>query len=41
MVKHQNDEYDSLWKEAIETYFEACMAFFFPDVHAGINWAKG
>jgi hypothetical protein len=35
------DEYDSPWKEAIERYFEAFMAFFFPVAHAGIDWSRG
>jgi hypothetical protein len=37
----QPDEYDSPWKEAIERYFEAFMAFFFPEAHAGIDWSRG
>lgn len=28
--------YDSPWKEAIEQYLAAFLAFFFPVVHAGI-----
>ena len=35
------DDYDSPWKEAIEVYFEAFLAFFFPEAHAGIDWARG
>src|SRR5437868_14789290 len=35
------DEYDSPWKEAIERYFEAFVAFFFPEAHAGIDWSRG
>jgi hypothetical protein len=35
------DEYDSPWKEAIERYFEAFIAFFFPAAHAGIDWSRG
>ena len=27
--------------EAIERYFEAFMAFFFPGAHAGIDWSRG
>jgi len=34
-------DYDSPWKEAIEQYFEAFLAFFFPRVHADIDWDKG
>ena len=34
-------DYDSPWKAALEVYFEAFMAFCFPDVHADIDWARG
>lgn len=34
-------DYDSPWKEAIEQYFDAFLAFFFPRVHADIDWDKG
>ncbi len=34
-------EYDSPWKEAIEEYFSDFLLFFFPEVHADINWSKG
>ena len=27
-------DYDSPWKEALDVYFEACMAFFLPQAHA-------
>jgi hypothetical protein len=37
----QDDDYDSPWKEAIERYFEAFMAFFFPEAHAQIDWERG
>jgi hypothetical protein len=32
---------DSPWKEALDRYFEQCMAFFFPDIHADIDWTRG
>jgi hypothetical protein len=35
------DEYDSPWKEALERYFPAFLAFFFPEAHAGIDWSRG
>jgi len=35
------DDYDSPWKEVLERYFEDFMAFFFPEAHADIDWAKG
>ena len=34
-------DYDSPWKEALDRYFEPCMAFFFPQAHADIDWARG
>jgi hypothetical protein len=34
-------DYDSPWEEAIEQYFEAFLAFFFPRVHRDIDWTKG
>jgi hypothetical protein len=34
-------DYDSPWKEALDRYFEACLAFFFPLAHAEIDWARG
>ncbi|MCC5599057.1 cytosolic protein [Nostoc favosum] len=36
-----NDEYDSPWKEAIETYFQECIEFFFPVAAEGIDWKLG
>ncbi len=41
MTEQQADSYDSPWKEAIELYFEECLAFFFPLAHTGIDWARG
>ncbi len=34
-------DYDSPWKEALDRYFEQCMAFFFPQAHAEIDWTRG
>jgi hypothetical protein len=34
-------DYDSPWKEAIEQYFPAFIAFFFPDIHTDIAWDRG
>jgi hypothetical protein len=34
-------DYDSPWKEALDRYFEQCMAFFFPRAHADIDWTRG
>ncbi len=35
------DSYDSPWKEALECWFESFMAFFFPHIHAEIDWDQG
>jgi len=35
------DQYDSPWKEAIEEYFQECLGFFFPKIHADIDWSAG
>jgi hypothetical protein len=34
-------DYDSPWKEALDRYFEAALAFFFPQVHDDIDWSRG
>lgn len=41
--KNERDmsEYDSPWKEALEVYFERFLAFFFPHIHADIDWRRG
>jgi len=40
MSRGRGDQ-DSPWKEVLEHYFEAFLAFFFPDAHTAIDWAKG
>lgn len=35
------DSFDSPWKDIIELYFEAFVLFFFPDIHAEIDWSRG
>lgn len=32
-------DYDSPWKTIIERHFEECLAFYFPDLHAAIDWS--
>ena len=32
------DEFDGPWKEALEWFFPAFLAFFFPDIHDHIDW---
>jgi hypothetical protein len=34
------DEQDSPWKEVLEAYFEAFLAFFFPGAHDEIDWSR-
>lgn len=34
-------DYDSPWKQVLERYFASFTAFFFPDVHAGVDWDRG
>jgi hypothetical protein len=34
-------DFDSPWKEALELYFRAFLAFFFPQAHAEIDWSRG
>src|SRR5688572_14303528 len=34
-------EYDSPWKEALQVYLSYFLAFFFPDIHADIDWSRG
>ena len=36
-----SDDYDSPWKGLVERYFSDFLAWFFPDAHAGIDWARG
>ena len=35
------DDYDLPWKDIVEAYFEAFMRFFFPQIHAEIDWSRG
>ncbi len=34
-------DYDSPWKEALDEYFEAFIALFFPAMHREIDWQRG
>jgi len=40
MTEPQAD-YDSPWKEILETYFPDFMAFFFPEADADSDWSRG
>ncbi len=33
-------DYDSPWKDALDRFFEASLAFFFPLAHADIDWSR-
>lgn len=35
------DDYDSPWKEALHRYLRFFLAFFFPDIHDDVDWARG
>src|SRR3954452_7392942 len=35
------NDFDGPWKEALDQYFEAFLAFFFPGAHAEIDWSRG
>ena len=34
-------DYDSPWKEALDQFFPAFLAFFFPKVHGLVDWSRG
>ncbi len=34
-------DFDSPWKEALEWYFRAFLALFFPHIHDDIDWSRG
>jgi hypothetical protein len=34
-------DYDSAWKELLERFFDMQLAFFFPELHAEIDWSHG
>jgi hypothetical protein len=33
-------DFDSPWKEALDHFLPAFLAFFFPEVHAGVDWSR-
>jgi hypothetical protein len=35
------DDFDSPWKDALHLYLSAFLDFFFPDIFADIDWARG
>jgi hypothetical protein len=34
-------DFDSPWKEALDVYFRAFLAFFHPRIHDDIDWSRG
>jgi hypothetical protein len=34
-------DFDAPWKEALEYFVAPFLGFFFPQVHAGVDWSKG
>lgn len=35
-----NDDQDSAWKEMLDEFFPAFLAFFFPEIHRQVDWAR-
>jgi hypothetical protein len=35
------NDFDSPWKQALETYFDEFIDFFFPSIHTDIDWERG
>jgi hypothetical protein len=35
------DQFDSPWKDILEAYFQDFIQFFFPQIHAQIDWSRG
>ena len=33
-------DFDSPWKEVLDRYFPAFLDFFFPNIHADIDWSR-
>lgn len=40
-MTEQRADFDGPWKEILEDYFQDFLLFFFPEIHADINWDKG
>ncbi|MGK7875635.1 MAG: DUF4351 domain-containing protein [Xenococcaceae cyanobacterium] len=40
-MTNQRDDYDNPWKESLSLYFQAFMAFFFPQIDVNIDWSRG
>jgi hypothetical protein len=40
MTNASDINFDSPWKDAIETYFPDFIAFFFPHIYPDIDWSR-
>jgi hypothetical protein len=40
-MTEERAEFDAPWKEILEAYFTDFLAFFFPNIHADIDWSRG
>src|SRR5262249_21938158 len=34
-------DYDSPWKDVLDHFLRLFLAFFFPEIHAAVDWSKG
>jgi hypothetical protein len=41
MAKRKETDFDSPWKEALDQFLEAFLHFFFPAIHADLDWPSG
>src|SRR5437868_6824522 len=41
MARPKATDQDSPWKEALDHFLELFLRFFFPDIHADIDWSRG
>lgn len=37
----KHDDFDTPWKAALRRYLPSFLAFFFPEIHADIDWSRG
>lgn len=40
-MESERADFDSPWKEVLDFYFEQFLLFFFPHIHAAIDWSHG
>ncbi len=41
ILQHWQNDFDTPWKDALESYFQEFMTFFFPEAAAAIDWTAG